>query len=214
MKITNSRKLNELCCWEHIEIVNKKLDSGERPASVYAWITENGFNISHPLVYEYAKRRKAAVTERILAEKYISPINVHKGANDNPIVENKLGDGAVKRIKSELDALEVIIQLGYNTLLNLPVGAITPKILMEAIDLKNKITDGAYGNQTEFGLEHLRNVEDQKIKELMKIIENFVPEEKSDELRNAIESFEDEYYKDTEYYTDYLQAKGEKRCFA
>lgn len=209
MKINNSKKLNELCCWEHIDTVNEKLDSGDRPATVYEWIIANGFSISHPLVYEYAKRRKLAATERILAEKYISPINIQRLQNVNrvPITDSKPKDETVKRLKNDLDALEVIIQLGYSTLLKLPSGAITPKLLMEAIDLKNKITEGAYGNLTEYGLSHLKNLEEQKIKRIIEIFKKFIPEDKSDEVVAALESFEDEFYKGTEYYIDYLKAK-------
>jgi len=207
MAMKNSKKLDELCHWEDIDVVNEKLDSGENPNKVHAWITSSGFKISLPMVYEYAKRRKQAMVTSILAEQYITPIDTERlrGATRVPIV--KPGVVAVKRLKNELDALEAVIQLGYQSLCNLPAGSITPKLMMEAIDLKNKITEGAYANQTEFGIYSLKELENRKTKGFIEIINEFIPEDRRDEFFSVMQAFEDEFYIETDYYVDYLEAK-------
>jgi hypothetical protein len=210
MLMPYTKKLNELRHWERIGEVDAMLDAGEKPKTVHEWINANGFKISHPLVYEYAKRRKLETVEKILAGKYITPIDVENPQDIKrvPIVDVRPGAMAVKRLKSELDALEVIIQLGYNTLINSTV-EVTPKLMMEAIDLKNKLTGGAYGHYTEFGLHRLKKLEKQKMEEVGKVLMTFVPEDRREEAIAAISDFEDDFYMDTEYYAEYRQASGE-----
>ena len=209
MAITNSKKLDALCRWAHIGTVNEKLDSGENPNKVYAWITSAGFKISLPMVYEYAKRRKQAIVTDILSKQNVTVISAEpcQGVRRVPIVNPRAV--AIKRLKSELDALEAVIQLGYQTLCNLPAGEITPKLMLEAIALKNKITEGAYGNLTEFGLYHLKELEDKKITQIAELFFRYIPQDKRDEVIAAMEAFEDDFYIHTDYYTEYLKAKAQ-----
>lgn len=209
MVMKNSKKLDELCRWEHIDTVNEKLDAGENPAKVHAWITSNGFKISHPMVYEYAKRRKLAAMNTILGKQCRMPVDTRPlldVVKRVPVI--KPGDVAIKRLKSELDALDTVIQLGYQTLCSLPEGAVTPKLMMEAIELKNKITEGAYGYQTELGLYCLKETEERKIKQIIEIIQKYIPESMRDELVTEIETFEDSFYIETEYYNNYIDVKS------
>jgi hypothetical protein len=71
-------------------------------------------------VYEYARRRKLAAMDKVLAGQYITPIGtgaINDGIRRIPIIDRRPEAMAVKRLRNELDALDAIIQLGYNTLL-------------------------------------------------------------------------------------------------
>jgi len=208
MGMQNSKKLNELRNWERIDEVDAMLDAGEKPKAVHKWIASNGFQISHPLVYEYAKHRRLVAVNKVLAEQFISPIDTKslKGIKRVPILDIRPEAVAVKRLKNELNALEMLIQLGYNHLIN-SNAEVTPKLMMEAIDLKNKLTGGAYGHYTEFGLHRLKELEGQKIKKIEELLITFVPEDKREDAIAAIEALEDDYYMDTEHYTEFRQAK-------
>ena len=96
----NSKKLDMLCDWEKIEEVNELLDSGVSPFKVHSWIVSNGFTISHPMVYAYARQRQMTVVEKVLG-KHI------------PVIKQNEYNG---KITNDRNALENILQICYNTL--------------------------------------------------------------------------------------------------
>lgn len=198
-----SPKLQELCKWKHIEEVNKRLDQGDTPNSVWQFINQNGLKISRPLIYDYAKMRKKALVDGLNIEHML-------GISTRPLVDksNPATKSTMNKLKSEIDALDKIIEGGYNTLLDWADRPIAPKTMMEAIKLKAELTDGNHGFLTNYGMERLREIEQGKYQLLMEHLISYIPEDKQQEAIDKLDELEDSYYRTTEYYEDYLRAKG------
>lgn len=203
MEAKISPKLAALCSWKNIQEVNNRLDSGDSPNSVAMFINKNGFKISTPLVYEYAKLRKKALVDGINIEHMI-------GIASKPLFDkdDQATKSTAEKLKSEIDALDKIIQGGYNTLLEWADRPINPKTMMDAIKLKYDLTDGNHGFLTNYGIEQLKQVEAQKYQLIMEHLISYIPEDKRQEAVDQIDTIEDEYYQSTPYYEEYLKAKG------
>lgn len=197
-----SPKLIELCKWKHIQEVNNRLDQGDTPNSVCTFINKNGFKISTPLIYEYAKLRKKALVDGLNIEHMIGIAGKPLVDKDDPNTKSSM-----QKLKSEIDALDCLIQAGYRTLQEWADRPIAPKTMMDAIKLKNELTDSNHGFLTNYGMEQLRAIEQNKYELIMNHLISYIPEDKRDEAVSAIEQIEDEYYQGTEYYEEYLRAK-------
>lgn len=198
-----SPKLMSLMAWKHIQEVNDRLDAGDSPNSVANFINKNGFKISPPLVYDYARLRKKAMVDGINIEHMI-------GIASKPLIskqETKTKSSSEK-LKSEIDALDMVIQGGYNTLLEWADRPINPKTMMDAIRLKSELTDGNHGFLTNYGMEELRKVEAGKYNLIMEHLISYIPADKQQEAIDKIDEIEDTYYQSTPYYEEYLRAKG------
>jgi hypothetical protein len=200
-----SPKLVELTKWKYIDVVNQMLDSGESPQHVSDYINSKGFKISHPLVYDYAKLRRQAIVSHI-------SINHLLGVASNGDVRvepDPSFDKAKYQLKSEIDMLDEIINKGYtdwrDIFINKPV---TMNMTMAAIRMKNELTAGSNNFLTNYGLDQLRELERNKYDMLIQIIMSYVPEEVRPEVYSKVEEAEDEYYQNTDYYIEYLRAKG------
>lgn len=195
-----SPKLIELCKWKNITEVNNMLDSGESPNKVCTYINKNGFKISVPMVYDYAKLRRKAIVDGLNIEHMI-------GVATKPLVSKaEKNSSSVTKLKSEIDALDKIIEGGYNTLLEWADRPINPKTMMDAISLKNKLTEGNHGFLTNYGMEQLRAIEKNKYELIMEHLISYIPEDKKQEAIDRIAIIEDEYYQGTDYYEEYLKA--------
>lgn len=199
-----SPKLAALCRWKHIDEVNNRLDQGDSPNSVATFINKNGFKISVPMVYDYAKLRKKALVDGINIEHMI-------GVSSKPLVDKSDPStrSTAEKLKSEIDALDKIIQGGYNTLLEWADRPIAPKTMMDAIKLKYELTDGNHGFLTNYGMEQLRSIEQNKYELLMQHLISYIPEDKRQEAIDRLEVLEDEYYRATPYYEEYLRSRGD-----
>ncbi len=194
-----SPKLIDLCKWKHIQQVNDKLDAGDSPNSVCTFINKNGFKISTPLIYEYAKMRKKALVDGLNIEHMI-------GIANKPLAEQAPKDPKSK-LKSEIDALDLIIQQGHATLIEWADRPIAPKVMMDAIKLKNELTDGNHGFLTNFGMEQLRAIEQNKYQLIIEHLISFIPEDIRDTAVEQIDTIEYDYYSQTEYFEEYLRAR-------
>lgn len=200
-KLKLSPKLTALVNWEKIAYVNEMLDSGESPNSVCKWINKNGFKVSPPIVYDYNKIRQNAVLNGISIEKILG---VSQTAN---IKQGSSFQGKKQKLKSEIDVLDKIIELGYSGLQSwtkpMPIS-----MMMQAIKLKHDMTEGYFNGLTPYGLEQLTLLEKQKYDVIMEVIMQYVPEDTRDEVVQVIADTEEEFYKRSDYYEDYLRASG------
>lgn len=198
-ELKTSPKLQELCRWDQIDEVNRRLDRGDTPNSVWMFIKSSGLNISRPLIYDYAKMRKKALIEGINVEHMI-------GSVTKPILDKY--DPATKstsqKLKSEIDALDMIIQGGFNTLKEWNDRPIAPKTMMDAIKLKAELTDRNHGFLTNYGIEDLKRVEQLKYQLLMEHLISYIPDDKKQEAIDRLEVLEDEYYQTTDFYEEYV----------
>jgi hypothetical protein len=70
------------------------------------------------------------------------------------------------------------------------------------------LTDGYFGGLTDYGIQQLTLLEKQKYEMLIDILMKFIPEELREQATQEVAIAEEEYYKRSEYYADYLRASG------
>lgn len=203
-KLVLSPKLMSLCKWKKIDEVNAKLDSGESPNQVFKFINKNNFTISCPLVYEYAKIRKKCLVDGINLEHMVGIATRNLMDTSKPDTRS-----SIQKLKSEIDALDLLIQGGYNTLQEWSDRPVSPKNMMDAIKLKNALTDGNHGFLTNYGMEELRAMETEKYDLIIKHLLSYIPQDKQKEAIDKIDVIEDSYYQSTQYYEEYLRSRGD-----
>ena len=200
-----SPKLMELCNWTQIDKVNEMLDNGVSAHQVHKWINEQGFKISAPLVYDYKEKRQEAIIKDISVENVINPISknaLFKNTETTSVSYNASKD----KVKNELHLLDEVMNRGFSTMVENDL-TIPPQVMLKAIELKNVITKGAHEHLTESGVAELKAIEQGKFQAVLEALLKFVPEDKLDAAIMAIDEAEDNYYKGTEYYEEYLANK-------
>jgi len=186
---TRYYRLEKLVKWERVEEVNEMLMNGISPQRVSEFCKENGFSISHPKLYEYKDYLQQAITRKITVERLLG-IGVPKRS---PIQLQALGlTAAANMVKNEVDVLDAIIQRGFNALTNSPT--VKLQDAMRAIELKQKLTGGSHGGLTNYGLDQLRELERAKFSAIVEVVLQYLPEDKHEELEQAISTAERDYY--------------------
>lgn len=204
---TKYYKLEKLVKWEHIDQVNDMLMNGVSPHKVSEWCKEMGFTISHPKLYEYKALLQEAITKQITVERILG-IGVPKRT---PIVLQALGLTSAKNlVKNEMEVLDAIVQMGYNALTNSPT--IKIQDALRAIELKNKLTQGTHAGLTNYGLDQLRELEQAKFQAIIQVVLQYLPEDKHDELQEAIALAERTFYEEQapEYLEEYERTLEEQ----
>jgi hypothetical protein len=188
---TRYYKLERLVKWKHCQEVNEMLLNGVSPHQVSAWCKDNGFHISHPKLYEYKDMLQEAVTRDITVERLLG-IGLPKR---KPIQLAALGLASTKNmVRNEMEVLDGIIQLGFNALTNSPT--VKLQDAMKAIELKQKLTGGSHGGLTNYGLDQLRELEQAKFGAIVEVVLQYLPEDKHEELQEAIATAERSFYQD------------------
>jgi hypothetical protein len=204
-------KLEQLYEWKKRPFVDKMLDDGESPNQVHKWIMDNGFEISMPTVYTYAKRRKEAIVKGIQMDKVMDKRkdkdeNGHSKADRKRIEKAKAGVNAmnmskeerkqanlsVNKVQSDLELLDAVLQKGYETLEQMEF--MPPKDFLKAIELKHKITGGAHNGLTTYGLDEIRLRESARESAMLTILLEFIPEDKHEEVIERMELATKEFY--------------------
>lgn len=199
----NSPKIDNLLNWDKIKEVNHMLDEGVSPAKVCEFINENGFKISAPMVYEYRDFRKTQIANDINVESAINPINkndLFKSDQESYVTSKGV-------VKNELTVLDELINRGWTSLVEKPDIPVPPQLMMKAIELKNNITKGSHDHLTNYGIQDIKTIEQGKFKAVLSALLTFVPEDKVDAAIQAIDEAEENFYKQTEYYPEYIKAK-------
>ena len=197
-----SPKLIELTKWERIEELNEMLDTGMSPNFVADWVKKHGYSISAPMVYEYAELRKRSLSEGITMDRLLGSVR-------NPIwnTDLELKKTLREKLQSELDALDLVIQRGYENLKN-NEEKISAGTMMAAIKLKNDLTEGTHGFLTNYGIQRLREVEMSKYALIVKHLLSYIPKEDRNRALVEMAELEENYYYNTDYYEEYLRASN------
>lgn len=96
-------------------------------------------------------------------------------------------------IMSDLQFLDVMIQKGVETLVQMP--SIDPGKALKAIELKYKLTQGSHGGLTMYGMEEIRLRESARENAMAEVIMEFVPEDQREKLLERLEFTTEEFYK-------------------
>lgn len=190
---TVSHRIQQLTESEYAPTVNSMLDAGKSAAEVCAYLNAQGFRISTTTLYKYSKMRREGLLESIA----------------NPPAELRAEDIQPRdRLLTELQALDMLIEKGYEAIKEMTPEEVTPKMFMEAIRLKYELTGGSHAFLTEYGYNSIRQVEDQKWRAVLKFLMVYVPEERRAEVLEGVEQIERNVYEGTPWYGEYMKAKA------
>lgn len=191
-----------------VSAVDEMIEQKVSMANISKYLKTKGFEISPGYVSLYKKvRNQVAAEQRHINEalENNSVIDVIKNA------ENKINLTARGKIKRDLDYIDIVIQEGAKQLKDrLASGEqeISVKDVFDAIKLKEAITEGSYGGMTEYGIEHLQRMTEEKYKLLIKAMFSRIPEVDRKEALEELKRVEESFYKETDYYEDYLRSIG------
>jgi hypothetical protein len=230
-KFLGSPKLFLLKKWKYAGTLDKMaVDPSVSMTELCEWINSKGFLISLPLVSTYVKHKRQEALKNIQIESVINPIEVegieNNGELDFLTSKGKVDTANIKRlpiavsnsnssahyefrVRSELEVLDLMIDKGMKTLMTvyekypLPV-----EYLLKAIEVKHKVTGGTHDGLTSYGIEELRDIEQRKFKVVLGVLLRFIPSEKLEEAKKAIETIEYEFYKSVGYLEEYEKLKG------
>lgn len=195
---TKYYKIEKLLKWEHRHEVDRMLAGGVSPQKVSEWCKDKGLSISKQKLYDYKDMLRRSASKKITIEQLLGLGETRR----TPIILETLGMGEVQEIvKNELEVLDAMIQLGFNNIKKSP--DVKMGDVLRAIELKDKITGGAHGGLTMYGIDQLRELEEKKFSAILEVVMKYLPEDKLEEIHEAIENAEREFY--TEYAPEYLE---------
>lgn len=192
-----------------IDEVNKMIEVKTSLKDIKAYLNKQGFNISTAYLGRYRKIRKSYSAEENNLEDFIKKAPVKKLIEDQ---EKEIQSGSqVNKLKSDLEFLDMVIQSGSDqlkTLIKENDYLITIDNVFKAIELKDKLTDGALAGLTQFGIKNLQEITEKKYMQLLQSMFKYVPDEEKQKVLAELEVVEEDYYKETDYYEDYLRNTG------
>lgn len=192
-----------------IDEVNRMIDIRASIQSIKDYLDKQGFNISWSYLSKYRKIRQAYSAEENNLEDFIKKSPVKKLIEDQ---EKEIQSGSqVNKLKSDLEFLDMVIQSGSDqlkTLIKENDYLITIDNVFDAIKLKDKITDGALAGLTQFGIKNLQEITEKKYMQLLQSMFKHVPDSEKQKVLSELEEVEEDYYKGTDYYEDYLRNIG------
>lgn len=193
----------------YIGEVNRMIEAKLSLQSIKAYLDEQGFNISATYLSTYRRLRKSYSAEENNLEDFINKAPVAKLIEDQ---EKEIQEGSqVNKLKSDLEFLDMVIQSGSDqlkTLIKENDYLITIDNVFDAIKLKDKITDGALAGLTQFGIKNLQEITEKKYMQLLQSMFKYVPDNEKQKVLAELEVVEEDYYKETDYYEDYLRNIG------
>lgn len=178
-------------------------------SEIKKYLDEKGFNISLTYLGRYRRIRKSYSAEENNLEDFINKAPVKKLIEDQ---EREIQSGSqTNKLKSDLEFLDMVIQSGSDqlkTLIKENDCLITIDNVFKAIELKDKLTDGALAGLTQFGIKNLQEITENKYMQLLQSMFKYVPDSEKQKVLSKLEEVEEEYYKGTDYYEDYLRNTG------
>lgn len=193
----------------YIDEVNRMIDIRTSLAKIKEYLDKQGFIISTQYLSKYRKIRKSLSAEENNLEDFINKAPVKKIIEDQ---EKEIQEGSqVNKLKSDLEFLDMVIQSGSDqlkTLIKENDYLITIENVFKAIELKDKLTDGALAGLTQFGIKNLQEITERKYMQLLQSMFKHVPDNEKQKVLSELEEVEEEYYKGTDYYEDYLRNTG------
>ena len=178
-------------------------------SEIKKYLDEQGFNISLTYLGRYRRIRKSYSVEENSLDDFIKKAPVKKLIEDQ---EKEIKSGSqTNKLKSDLEFLDMVIQSGSDqlkTLIKENGYLITIDNVFKAIELKDKLTDGALAGLTQFGIKNLQEITEKKYMQLLQSMFKYVPDSEKQKVLSKLEEVEEEYYKGTDYYEDYLRNTG------
>lgn len=136
--------------------------------------------------------------------------HLNKWAEDEERREQNLSQPKAKKVMTDLEMLDAIIQKGMNTLQYME--AVAPQVAIKAVELKNKITGGTHNGLTTYGLEEIRLREQARENAMLCVLLEYIPQHKHEEVIQRMEEATKRYYEDVglgAYYAQLVDTEGE-----
>lgn len=196
-----------------IDDVNRLIDLDTSISDIKKFLDSKSFFMSRQYISIYKKIRKSLSAEEQILDEFIEKSTVAKLIKKQ---EEDIKEGSsVNKLKNDLEFLDMVIQTGTDQLKTLIADndyMISVQEVFKAIELKDKLTDGALEGYTEFGIKNLQKVTENKYIELINYMFKYIPDDKRNELISELEGIEEEYYKTTDYYEYYLRNIGKSEA--
>lgn len=207
MKTKFTHKMQDLYQSEYAPRVHEMLDAGYSCNKIAEYLKDAGYPIACSTLTKYAEIRRAMLMEQ---EEPIVPSNaIVPYAKDTEVIPpSSHEDRTRKMLLMEFEALDTIIVKGYEAVKKIQPEDITPKLMMDAIRLKNELTGGEHGGLTKYGYNTLRRVENDKWKKVIRFMLSFIPKEDHAEVLRGVEQIEEEAYSGTPWYDEYMRARS------
>lgn len=180
-------KIDKLMHSEYAAAINAMLDEGQSPHRVYKYLRDAEFPISVQSVYKYAEIRKKELQNQVI---------VSDGA-----------DQERTRLLREIEALDLLIEKGYEAIKDMDAAEVSPKLLMEAIKLKNELTGGNHAFLTEYGYNSIRQLEDKRWRLVIPFMLSYIDEGRQQEVQQGVEQIEESVFSGTPWQEEYRKAR-------
>ena len=192
-----------------IDDVNRLIDLDTSISDIKRFLDSKDFLISRQYISIYKKIRKSLAAEEQILDDFIEKSTVSKLIDEQE--KSLKEDSSASKLKNDLEFLEMVIQTGTDHLKTMIANndyMISIQDVFKAIELKDKLTDGALEGYTDFGIKNLQQITENKYIELLEYMFKYIPEKDRSKLLNELEEVEEEYYKSTDYYEYYLRNIG------
>lgn len=192
----------------YIDDVVKMIKSGKTLREIRIHLLNKGFKISAAYIGKF----KEYISQENVEDKYLLEFLDKNRLSDRVFRSPKDRITKEDKLKSDLDFIDDVIQEGAKRFKeDMQSVDITLYDVFQAITLKDKITGGASYGLTNYGVKYLAQLTEEKYYRIISILMEYIPVDKKEEVINLVEATEEDFYSKTEYYEEYLQARGYSR---
>lgn len=201
-------KVQEMMDLPYIDDIAKMIKSGKTLREIRVHLLNKGFKISA----SYIGKFKEYISQENVEDKYLLEFLDKNRLSDRVFRSPKDRITKEDKLKSDLDFIDDVIQEGAKRFKDdIQNVDITLYDVFQAITLKDKITGGASYGLTNYGVKYLAQLTEEKYYRIISILMEYIPVDKKEEVINLVEATEEDFYSKTEYYEEYLQARGYSR---
>lgn len=192
----------------YIDDIAKMIKSGKTLREIRVHLLQKGFKISAAYIGKF----KEYISQENVEDKYLLEFLDKNRLSDRVFRSPKDRITKEDKLKSDLDFIDDVIQEGAKRFKDdMQNVDITLYDVFQAITLKDKITGGASYGLTNYGVKYLAQLTEEKYYRIISILMEYIPVDKKEEVINLVEATEEDFYSKTEYYEEYLQARGYSR---
>lgn len=201
-------KVQEMMDLPYIDDIAKMIKSGKTLREIRVYLLQKGFKISAAYIGKF----KEYISQENIEDKYLLEFLDKNRLSDRVFRSPKDRITKEDKLKSDLDFIDDVIQEGAKRFKDdMQNVDITLYDVFQAITLKDKITGGASYGLTNYGVKYLAQLTEEKYYRIISILMEYIPVDKKEEVINLVEATEEDFYSKTEYYEEYLQARGYSR---
>lgn len=201
-------KVQEMMDLPYIDDIAKMIKSGKTLREIRIHLLNKGFKISAAYIGKF----KEYISQENVEDKYLLEFLDKNRLSDRVFRSPKDRITKEDKLKSDLDFIDDVIQEGAKRFKDdMQNVDITLYDVFQAITLKDKITGGASYGLTNYGVKYLAQLTEEKYYRIISILMEYIPVDKKEEVINLVEATEEDFYSKTEYYEEYLQARGYSR---